>query len=68
MRHQRRKYQDDPHANQKTALISAVGMLGSVAACAALAFGIWKLSAPELSFTEQNSEMSAISLEADTPR
>ena len=47
-------------------LISAVGLLGSVAACAALAFGIWKLSAPELSFAEQNSEMSAISLEADT--
>lgn len=47
-------------------LLSAAGVLGSVAACAALAFGFWKFSAPERSSTEQVSEVSMISLDADS--
>lgn len=47
-------------------LLSAVGMLGSVAACAALVFGFWKLSTPELTYTAQNSDVSVISMEADS--
>lgn len=47
-------------------LLSTVGVLGSMAACAALVFGFWKLAAPEPASTEQSSEVSVISLEADS--
>ena len=47
-------------------LLSAVGMLGSAAACAALVFGFWKLSTPELTYTEQNSDVSVISMDAES--
>lgn len=47
-------------------LLSAAGVLGSMAACAALVFGFWKLAAPEPASTEQSSEVSVISLEADS--
>ena len=47
-------------------LLSAAGVLGSMAACAALVFGFWKLAAPEPASTEQSSEVSVISLDADS--
>lgn len=47
-------------------LLSAAGMLGSVAACAALVFGFWKLSTPELTYTEQNADVSVISMDAES--
>ena len=47
-------------------LLSAAGMLGSMAACAALVFGFWKLSAPDPASTEQSSDVSVISLDADS--
>ncbi len=47
-------------------LLSAAGVIGSMAACAALVFGFWKLAAPDPASTEQSSEVSVISLDADS--
>ena len=47
-------------------LLSTIGVLGSMAACAALVFAFWNLSMQDNALTEQSSDVSMIALDADS--
>lgn len=47
-------------------LLSAAGIFGSIAACAMLVCGIWFITRPDLSATEQSSQISEVELVSET--